>query len=72
MEVKEKEMWAGGERGREGEMERLQAMENGFSVIPHEVRGARGFAGRKYGKVRDVETIGNRRDTCWATHCGSG
>ena len=47
-------MWAGGDRG---ETERLQAMENGFSVIPHEVDGARGFAVRNPGKVRDVEAV---------------
>ena len=48
-------MWAGGDRG---ETERLQAMENGSSVIPDKVKGAREFAGRKPGKVRDVETVG--------------
>ena len=42
------------------ETERLQAMENGFSVIPHEVNSARGFALRKLGEVRNVETVGNR------------
>ena len=63
------EMWAEGDRG---ETERLQAMENGLSVIPHQVKGARGFAGRKSGNVRDVETVGNRRDTRWSTDCGSG
>ena len=47
-------------------------MENGFSMIPHEVKGARGFAVRKPGKVRDVETVGNRRDTHWSNNCGSG
>ena len=47
-------------------------MENGLSVIPHQVKGARGFAGRKSGNVRDVETVGNRRDTRWSTDCGSG
>ena len=41
----------------QGETERLHAMQNGFSVIPHEVKGARGFAGRKPGKVRDVEIV---------------
>ena len=62
-------MWAGGDWG---EMERLQAMENGFRVIPHEVDGARGFAVRKLGKVGDVETVGNRRDTHWSNDCSSG
>ena len=45
---KGKEMWGGGDRG---ETERLQAMENGFSVIPHELKGPRGFAVRMLGKV---------------------
>ena len=44
MEEKGKKMRAGGNRG---ETERLQAMENGFSVIPHEVKDARAFAVRK-------------------------
>ena len=52
------------------ETERLQAMENGFSVIPHEVNGARGFALRKPGEVRNVETVGNRRETRWSADCG--
>ena len=49
MEEKGKEMRAGEDQG---ETERLHAMENGFSMIPHEMKGARGFAGRKPGKVR--------------------
>ena len=40
MEEKGKKMRAG---GNWGETERLQAMKNGFSMIPHEVKGARGF-----------------------------
>ena len=47
-------MWAGRDQG---ETERPHAMENRFSVIPREVKGARGFAGRKPGKVKDVETV---------------
>ena len=54
MDEKGKEMRAGRDRA---ETKRLQAMENGFSVIPHEVKGARGFAVRKLGQVRDVETV---------------
>ena len=61
-------MWA---RWNRGEPERLQAMENGFSVIPHEVKGARGFARRNPVK-REVEMVENRRDTRWSTDCGSG
>ena len=60
------------ERRRDGETERLRAMENGLSVIPHKAKGARGFAGRKPGNGRDVETVGNHRVTCWSTDCGSG
>ena len=30
-------------RRRDGETERLRVMENGFSMIPHEVKDARGF-----------------------------
>ena len=45
-------------------------MENGFSLIPHEVKVARGFAVRKLGKVRDVESLGNRRDKRWLTDGG--
>ena len=44
VEEKGKEMRTGGDWG---ESERLQAMENGFSMIPYEVKGARGFARRK-------------------------
>ena len=47
-------MWAGRDQG---ETERLHAMQNRFSVIPREVKGARGFAGRKPRKVKDVETV---------------
>ena len=46
-----KEMRARGDRGG---MEKLRAMENGLSVIPHELKPARGFAGRMPGNVRDV------------------
>ena len=65
---RKREMWAG---RNWGETERLQAMENGFSVIPHEVDSARRFAVRKPGKVREVETVGNCRNTHWLNNCGS-
>ena len=67
--MEEKEMWAGGDRS---ETERLQAKENGSSVIPDKLKGARVFAVRKSGKMRDVETVGSRRGTGWSTYCGSG
>ena len=42
-------------RGDRGETEKLRAVENGLSVIPHELKRARGFAGRMPGNVSDVD-----------------